>query len=307
MENVNTFIEDAILLCESILDTTDPSYDWGVVNLVRSADIYRKERIFTSLTYPQIPASYYYSFFEIPKFLSKKGVFVSSCYEWCWFVGKGYYLANSNDPEIVDRDQVIDDLTFEASRRGWINKGFKKNLWLDSSWNIPDEIIEVIVKYTKSVQFEDPYNEGKIKYEKRADGPQDRYNEVMLFDRTKMEQFLLQQKQLSPVFIDSSNQVAFLGETITFTGEQTKMVKILIENINSIVSWENLFNNSGRDYQAELKSHDGKVGKLHESLINIYKEVRKKFYQNKTLDSSLAFVQHNGFGIFIDSHSIRNL
>ncbi|MEN8253717.1 MAG: hypothetical protein ABFQ62_05080 [Patescibacteria group bacterium] len=299
----NYFTEEAVELCEAILQTTRPTEEWGVVNIIKSVKSLNDDRAFNSISHPEIPMGYYYVYDEVPQFLLDEGVFCGLDTDGAWYLKQGYYVFNGSGDEDwqFERESVSEGLTLMATKKGWINKTVdKKKINNLELWGIPDLGIQVFVNSFTQETYED-MNLGMVTHIV-SKGPSGRHHLIALFDRKRMQSFVNLYKGNAPVFDEKSGMLLFLGKDMKFTGQQAQLVKVLVENINSTVSYKDIFEIiSGKNYEKELARNEGKVPSIHNPIKNDFKNARKKIYKKDSgLCESLVLVERNGIGMFVN-------
>ena len=286
------FINDAVELCESILESTSPDNEWGVINLVRSGKSERVERVYNSVTSSHIPQSYYYNYDDIPQFLLDRGVFCGLDSSGAWYVEIGDYYPIYNDDEWLteSKDQVFYGLTVLATKKRWINKGISiDQMNSPGLFNIMEHAIKVLVNDYRRVKSVDEF-EANDKRGWIHDGPKGRYHITALIDKKKMRKFLLEIRNNSPVFNEQSGEFTFRGEKLAFSGEKNiAAVKLLVEKINSRVSKKEFYE-SGGDTNYEQHKNAENLTKINDALSKRFGEIKRKIYDNSVLKASIAFM-----------------
>ncbi len=121
---------------------------------------------------------------------------------------------------------------------------------------------------------------------------------AVLVSKINLQMFIQKHEENLPRFNRVTGIFEFKGQRIFFRGKyQISFLELLIDNIGKMVSKKDVYEARGeKDY--DQRKQKGEDDNIHESLENIYKEVRRKLYSNPVLKESVLLKQENGFGLF---------
>ncbi len=290
----NSFLEEAVSLCESILEVTPPNGEWGIINLVKKLMKDGDDTFFKSSKYSELPIGFYFAFDQIAEYLQGSEVFLGIDNSGMWFKRIAKFCYNTEKEEWPNKEkQILMRLTYLATKKGWINKGIK----IDELWETIDVDIDVFENTAHEV-WTDYFSSG-VDTTWANYGPDNTTHLVALYDRSAMEKFVNKHRGYTPHFDVQTESLRFLGEVVEFSGEHSKVARALIENVNSIVSWEDLCLLDGVKYNDEVKLL-GNATNVHDPLRGKFKYIKAKIYANPILTKNLHLLEHGGFGMFVN-------
>lgn len=218
-------------------------------------------------SYPSIPWSFGYSYDSVSQILEEEGVIEAKIQD-AWYIGITKTSASQSDP-----------ITILARKKGYL-----KN----------DESVKYYSKWTSEHVDHGPTSVGGqfsilvnvqnlIKFYWK-------YNEQTLPPR--------------PTFNETTKNLDFLGESVHFMGEiEQKSVRLLMENLNSLVSKKEFYEVRGEvGYEETVKKKRPTL--VHEPLEKMFTEIKKKIMANKKLKNVLILAQQDGFGMFLNQKTL---
>jgi len=250
-------INDALLLCRSVLDCLTPNEDWAIINIAKTSN-----RTFTFPSIPEIPTSFGYTYDNVPKLLIENGV-IEETLPNRWYVS------------LINRDEKYqlsswDNITSMLYKNKYINNDKKAYYY-----------------YSYSHSTENRY------------GPKISGQHAVLINKQKLLFFTNWYSNQWPKFNNTTGTFEYLGYQIKFEGDLIiKTVNLLINNINSIVNKEVLYDVRGTgDFQIMKKR--GKVTSANDATKKIYESIKKKIKDHEQLKKYLVIASWEGYGLFI--------
>ena len=248
----------------AIYNSLSPRDTWKIVNIGKS-----NNQVFNWPSYPSIPWSYGYTYDSVPQILEEDGVIEAK-------VANSWFMGVENGTK-----QFLDAITIAARQKKYITD---------------DEIVNFYCKYSHSRKSNDrgPTSVGG------------QYS--ILVNIQKLIAFYQKYNQEAtppkPIFNEKVRTLDFLGEKILFKGKiEQKSVKILVDNMNSMVSKKDFFDVRGEGkYEVEVKKFGSTPA--HEPIEKVFKEIKSKITSNDKLKKVLILAQQEGFGMFIDQKAV---
>lgn len=262
----NKVIQDAVRLAINILDSLLPSDSWLMVNIVKN----KKEQLNFN-DFPDIPTTFGYTYDQVVLLLVKEEV-IEELNPNSWFIritDKNSYYAHNISPYI---DQ-LDPLGMQAWHKGYIKEG---------------QLVEYY--YSNERQRLGPIISGHFS---------------VLINRKSLENFIKKYSNSHPILNEETGEFSFRGEVVIFHGElEIKSLKLLLDNLNSIVTKKRFYEVRGKNDYDLIKKKYG-VTQLHDSLEKLFINIRSKIKKNAKLRDTFIFTQDNGFGIFLNKNSLN--
>lgn len=261
MENINGLVQDALKTANYILNSLTPYDEWVIVNLCKVTN----NPAFTYPTYPEIPTIFGYSFDKVPEFFIKEGVIEAKTFDK-WYSGLTivpYYGSQKHDGL-----PIYDGITKIARNKEYINKSNR-------------------VGY---------YEKWKRDYVDDGPGGVEHYS--ALINVKKLREFVRWYGNQSPKVDIKNGHLYYLKFVLPFNGdEKIKAVKLLVDNINSIVSYKEFYEiREGTNYD---KDSIKQKSRIHNSLESMFKTIKSELKKSE-LKNYLIMVQQDGFGMFIN-------
>lgn len=272
--------------------------------------------------YAEIVTSYGYGIEEVPDFLEDKGIIISK-HRDRWYIGKqnmndaiSYYCEKYGyDSTKVTAEEVKFDAIDSERKMDWRELDYLEYL-LEQKRN-PYEItrkarevnaigdgyiIEFFGNWTSRDINDTVYS--KI----NRFGPEDKSKLLtVLIDREKLRDYISIATGTHPVYSISTSEFIFLGEKVKFKGTiNGHIIKILTDKINSIVSYEELYNVDDRDYDKDVRILG--IGEVHKTIRNDIADMMKKLRSSTKISNVLFSTEQKrmgGHGLFIDSQRYK--
>lgn len=281
---MNSVTDEAVKLCNLLLDNMNPLKDWCIFNICKgSASLKEKCVAFDiSKNYPSIPTSFYYYYDQTPQFLVDLKVIESfSKNLWC----TGTIVNTKNYTFDYDRHfPFVDSITQVAREKKYITEE------------------EMIHYYSIRPANYHPDRDG---IELKDLGPREYAGLFsILVTKNGLRQCINKYKSTIPQFDKTTGVLSFLGEELQFTASlQIKTIELLIQNVNSTVSYKELHNI--RDATKYEKAIINGKSKTHDAIDSTIKDIKKNLKSNQLLDQTLIIIQKDGHGLFINQKSLK--
>lgn len=272
----NEFINEAYRFLNLIYDTIDPSLEWVIINARYSQDTNKENSI----------DPYTFKFRGVPEYLEKtksiEAVRKGVVYEDHFILNKKF-----RGYELFLKDQIDDEI--------WLTLVGAKKIEYGADF---------FINYGQALEgygYED--SEGVVTYPIRKDS-NERYA-ILIFPRM-LERHLENPYNKLHGFQDGILSIA--GNAISFKGIQSKLVEKLYHNLNSIVSYEELY--KARGIEEENFDRDLirlKKTKIHRIIKDSCSEIKAKIRKDKFAKNLVFLIESKGYGMFIDKSAIQRV
>ena len=114
-----------------------------------------------------------------------------------------------------------------------------------------------------------------------------------------LEKFVQIYSGMKPIFDEKTGEFRYKGQRVRFSGEiEQKTVKLLIDNVGSIVTNKELYELRGHTnylYYEENK----KLTPIHDVIEKCVGKIKKRILSNRIMKKDLFFQQNKGHGLFV--------